>query len=330
MKTYSDLDEQLASALRMAGVAARPIVMPTPWDIGPVTAYLFASDPVTLVDGGVNTPEGWSAIVAALSAEGLEPSDVKRVIVTHAHTDHFGGAALLQEAGGCEVFLHPLDIEICKPDEWPETNRQLFLPLGFTQAMIDEFWGGEGGFEWKIPTFTAVHDGDVFETGDARLHVEHHPGHSPGHLWVVDDTSGAIFVGDFILADHPTNAGLELDPTHPTGRAQLLGSYNSGLRELMGRDAPALFPGHGPAVAGHRGLIGRRLAKSDRRTRHVLGALTDQPRTPLEIGRVLYGERAERSWEMMSDLVGRLDLLASQEAARTALGEDGIWYFTAV
>lgn len=332
MLSNPDLQRMHADALDRTGVVARPIVMQTPWDIGAVTAFLFPAAPVTLIDGGVNTPDAWDAICGALGAEGLSPKDVERVIVTHAHTDHFGGAALLQEAGGCEVVLHPADIEICKPELWPETNREIFLPLGFTEEMIGAFWGGDGedGFEWRVPSFEPVTDGAVFETGDARLRVEHHPGHSPGHLWVVDDTSGAIFVGDYILADHPTNAGLEVDRAHPTGRAQLLQAYNDGLRELAARRVPALFPAHGPPITDHPDLIGRRLEKTDRRTRHVHEALTERPQSALDVGRSLYGTRAERSWEMMSDLVGRLDLLVAEGRASSRLGEDGVWYFTRI
>jgi glyoxylase-like metal-dependent hydrolase (beta-lactamase superfamily II) len=329
VKAPQDLHRELVAALEAAGVPVRPIVMMTPWDIGAVTAYLFPSEPVTLVDAGVSTDEGWSAILAALEAEGLSPSDVQRVIVTHTHTDHFGGAALLQEVGGCEVLAHPDDIALCDPARWPEDNRAIFLPLGFTQEMIDSVWGGESGFEWKVPAFAPLADGDVFETGASRLRVEHHPGHSPGHVWVVEQTTGAIFVGDYILADHPTNAGLERDAAQRTGRAPLLERYNAGLRELMDRDAPVLLPGHGPPITDHRHLIARRLEKTDRRTRHVLGALTEQPRSPLALGRALYGSRAERSWEMMSDLVGRLDLLAEEGRAACHMGEDGVWYFAA-
>jgi glyoxylase-like metal-dependent hydrolase (beta-lactamase superfamily II) len=328
-----DLARLHLEALRSAGVAARPVVMQTPWEIGAVTAFLFASDPVTLVDGGVNTPDAGRAIEEALAADGLVPADVVQVVVTHAHTDHFGGAALIQEASGCPVYLHPADIAICDPESWPVTNREIFLPLGFTEEMIARFWGGDGDgdlepFEWKVPSFTPMEDGATFETGEARLRVEHHAGHSPGHVWVVDDASGSIFVGDYILADHPTNAGLELDRAHPTGRAQLLEAYNAGLRELMERSSPALFPAHGPPITGHADMIRRRLEKTDRRTRHVLGAVSSRPQTALDVGRSLYGARAERSWEMMADLVGRLDLLVAEGRVTSTLGEDGVWYFT--
>lgn len=322
------LQADLSAGLARAGVPAHPIVVMTPWSIGAVSAYLFPGPPVTLIDAGVNTPQAWSAIQDALDAIGASPQDVERVIVTHAHTDHFGGAVLLQEVSGCDVLLHPADIAISDPSSWPESNRELFVPLGFTEEMIAAFWGdSDESFEWRAPDFVPVEDGTVIEAGEARLRVEHHPGHSPGHLWVVEEGTGAIFVGDYLIADHPTNAGLEVDRAHPSGRAQLLQAYNAGLAELASRTAPALFPAHGPCITSHAELIERRLAKTDRRTRHVLDALEDHPRSALDVGRRLYGSRVENSWEIMSDLVGRLDLLVATGHATVALGEDGVWYF---
>ena len=323
-----ELREQLQRALDEVGVDARAVVCPTPWSVGPVSAYLFPHDPITLIDSGVNTAAGLAALEAALGAEGLKPEDVAQVIVTHAHTDHFGGAVMIQEQADCPVYLHRADIAISDPSSWQDGSRRMFLPLGFTEDMLDRLFGGEEpDFEWKAPTFTPMDDGATFATGAARLRVEHHAGHSPGHVWVVDDTTGAIFVGDYMLANHPTNAGLELDEAHPTGRAQLLGAYNEGLCDLMSRTAPALFPAHGPPITDHHDMIGRRLEKTNRRTRHVAGALSTTPESALAVARHLYGARAEANWEIMADLVGRLDLLVAEGHATSTMGEDGVWYF---
>jgi glyoxylase-like metal-dependent hydrolase (beta-lactamase superfamily II) len=329
----AELEVALRAELDRLDIAARPIVVPTPWDVGPVTAYLFIGDPVTLVDSGTNRPESIAGITAALAAEGLEPADVQRVIVTHAHSDHFGGALWLQNTYACRVLAHPDDIAISGNSDWRGSTKDLFRPLGFTDAEFEGFFfdndnDDDEGFEWKAPAFAPMSDGEVFTCGESRLRIEHRAGHTPGHCWVVEERSGAIFVGDYVIADHPTNAGLEIDRTHPSGRAPLLREYNAGLRELMARDAPALFPAHGPPITGHADLIARRLAKTDRRTRHVGTALTEKPETALDIGRHLYRSRAEQSWEVMADVTGRLDLLVAEGRASARMGEDGVWYFT--
>jgi glyoxylase-like metal-dependent hydrolase (beta-lactamase superfamily II) len=123
---------------------------------------------------------------------------------------------------------------------------------------------------------------------------------------------------------------MEIDRTHQSGRAPLLQHYNAGLLELRARAAPVLLPAHGPPITNHVELIDRRLAKSDRRTRHVLEGVRKRPRgTALEIGRAMYGSRPEQSWEVLADLVGRLDLLVAEGRVAARMGEDGAWHFEA-
>jgi glyoxylase-like metal-dependent hydrolase (beta-lactamase superfamily II) len=227
------------------------------------------------------------------------------------------------------VLVHQADIDMARDPDWQQTERQIFPTLGFTDAQIAALFASEN-YEWVFPEFTAMADRTEISVGGRSLVVEHHAGHTPGHVWVVDESSGAIFVGDYLIANHPTNAGMELNPGHPSGRAQLLVQYNEGLRELASRDAPALFPGHGPPITDHQDLIQRRLAKSDRRTRNVLEALRESsPTTALALGTRLYRDRAATNWEVIADLIGRLDVLIAEGRAASRMGEDGAWYFSA-
>ncbi len=321
---------QLQAELDRLDIPARAIVIPTPWDVGPVAAYLFPDEPVTLVDSGVDTDDGKAALTRALGKSGLTPSDVKRVLVTHAHTDHFAGAIWIQKESGCEAFVHPADYAMATNPDWEQTERQIFPTLGFSPEEVDRFFEGDP-YEWRYPDFTPYEENAIFSLKGAELRIEHHPGHTPGHVWIVDDTSGAIFVGDYVLANHPTNAGLERDLGHPSGRAQLLEHYNTGLRELMKRETPALFPAHGPPIIDHADLIAKRLRKTDRRTQGVLDGLSEfGPVTPIALGRKLYRDRIDNNWEVVADLIGRLDLLVSQGRATSRMGEDGAWYFQTV
>ncbi len=321
-----DLSDNLQRELDRLEIPARAVVIPTDWDIGPVAAFLFPDDPVTFIDGGVDTPQGRDAITSALAAEALEPVDVRRVLVTHMHSDHFGGARWLQEMAACEVFVHEADLGMLDSVNSKDVAREMFMPLGFDEALFERFTEGE--WHWRPPHFKPL--GDRYTVGETTLRVEHHPGHSPGHVWVIEERTGAIFIGDYLLANMPTNAGMELDRTHPRGRMPLLGQYNAGLSELYERETPALFPAHGPLITDHRALIEKRLARSARRTRHVLAELTKgPPSTVIELGRRLWGSRVEQSWEVLADLVGRLDLLTDDGLASAQMGEDGCWYFRA-
>jgi glyoxylase-like metal-dependent hydrolase (beta-lactamase superfamily II) len=317
-----DLRTELQDAIDAVGLRARAIVIETAWDIGPVAAFLLPDEPVTLIDSGVDTPQGRAAITEALGSCGLAPRDVARVLVTHMHSDHFGGATWLQQESGCEVLLHAADLAMLGNVNSKDAAREMLMPLGFDEELFARFTEDE--WTWHPPAFGPL--GERY--GDLR--VEHHPGHTPGHVWIIDEPTGAIFIGDHLLANMPTNAGMEIDRTNPSGRAPLLEQYNAGLRELRSRDVPVLLPAHGPPITDHVALIDKRLARSDRRTRHVLeGLVSTGPTTALALGRKLWGSRVESSWEVLADLVGRLDLLVAQGQAEVHMGEDGCWYFRA-
>jgi len=321
-----DLRTELQHAIDDVGLRATPIVIETEWDIGSVAAFLLPDEPVTLIDSGFDTPQGRVAITEALVGCGLNPQDVQRVLVTHLHSDHFGGATWLQEVSGCEVLLHPADLAMLDSVNSKESAREMLMPLGFDEELFAKFTEHE--WTWRPPAFGPL--ADRYVVGDMTLRVEHHPGHSPGHVWIIEEATGAIFIGDYLLANMPTNAGMEIDRTNPLGRAPLLEQYNAGLRELRSRETPVLLPAHGPPITDHVALIDKRLSKSDRRTRHVFDGLSSAgPITALALGRKLWGSRVENNWEVLADLVGRLDLLVAEGRASAQMGEDGSWYFGA-
>jgi glyoxylase-like metal-dependent hydrolase (beta-lactamase superfamily II) len=320
-----ELQRNITGHLRRLAIDARPIVMPTPWNVGPVVAYLFPDEPVTLIDSGLES--GRPFIEDALRDAGRQPTDVARVIVTHSHGDHVGGARWLQEVSRCDVVLHRSEAEILTSPDRRERITALFAPLGFDDRKLAEY---ATRTEAASARFTPIDGGEEFVTGAHTLRAEHHPGHTPGHLWAVETRSGAMFTGDYLLASSPTNPGMMADSTHPTGRAPLLVQYMDGLRELASRNPPALFTGHGPVITDAAELVSRRLMRIERRTRRVLEALASagEP-TAAELADRLYRGRARGSWDVMAELVGHLDVLIDRGHATTRLGEDGYWHFRA-
>ncbi|MFC4448130.1 MBL fold metallo-hydrolase [Halorussus aquaticus] len=62
----------------------RRLSIPTPFQVGPVNAYLAGR---TLVDPGPGSEEAWAALLDGLEARGLGPTDIERVLITHPHPD---------------------------------------------------------------------------------------------------------------------------------------------------------------------------------------------------------------------------------------------------
>src|SRR2546422_1180536 len=84
-----------------------PIPLPTPFYIGAVNVYLIKEDPITLIDTGPKTKETVDVLRAGLQNAGISISDIRRIVLTHAHEDHCGLARVLRdEAKDAQVFVH--------------------------------------------------------------------------------------------------------------------------------------------------------------------------------------------------------------------------------
>lgn len=332
--SIEDLKAALRAEAGKIGLDMVPIIIPTMWEVGPVAAYLLPGDPVTLIDAGIDGDEAREIFESAFAGAGRSTSDLERIVVTHGHNDHFGGAKWLQEVSGCEVLMHREDAERI-PGGWGSI-LVLFSMLGLSEKTLDELRGGRAGgrrhWEIPLPEIESIEGGEIYQAGEAKLVVEHYPGHSPGHIWVVEETTGAIFGGDYLLESSATTAGAVPDPAHPIGIRPMLAEYEDGLRALAERDVPVVFPSHGPPVTDHRRLIERRMVRSAERTERVFAALKEAGETsPFDLTKRVHGERvAHGLFQFLTEVFGRLELLAGEGRAAARLGAGGIWRYRAI
>ncbi len=147
---------------------------------------------------------------------------ISHIWLTHAHFDHFGGAAAISDASEAPVpvALHPADHSLWR--------------MGGGAAAF-----GISGFDpGPEPTLYLQH-GMQLSLGSARFEVRHTPGHSAGHVIFVNLSAGAVFCGDLIF--HGSVGRTDL----PGGDMATL--INSIRREVLTLpDETRLFSGHGP------------------------------------------------------------------------------------
>ena len=108
-----------------------PISVPTPFYVGPVNVYLIAEEPLTIIDTGPKTKEAIQALRAGLRAAGFLVSDIRRIVLTHAHEDHCGLArAVRDEAKNAEVLVHEWETGHRHSRLEYEEHRQLLVRAG--------------------------------------------------------------------------------------------------------------------------------------------------------------------------------------------------------
>ncbi|MBG6066027.1 MBL fold metallo-hydrolase [Micromonospora ureilytica] len=155
-----------------------------------VNSYAFVDDDgsVTLVDCGL--AKAPARIVRGLAAMGKVPADVTRIVLTHAHPDHAGGAAELVRRTGAPVAAHAADVPYAEAGRAPVsdptvTGGRLFARLN------------SGRFP-AVEVAQPLADGDLLDVGGG-LRVVHTPGHSPGHVSLLHEPTRLLITGDALF-----------------------------------------------------------------------------------------------------------------------------------
>ncbi len=130
-------------------------------------------------------------IVAAIDRLGVRP---ERIVLTHGHIDHAGGAAALREAHArrapVEGDAPPAVVPIEGPDE-----RDRFLLEGLERQ--GRAYGMDDARDVLPDRW--LHEGDEVEIAGRAFAVLHCPGHTPGHLVFVDAPARLALVGDVLF-----------------------------------------------------------------------------------------------------------------------------------
>src|SRR3954462_14514932 len=114
-----------------------PISLPTPFYVGPVNVYLIAEEPLTLIDTGPKTKEALEALKDGLRRARVRVTDLKRIVLTHAHEDHCGLAKQLRdEAKNAEGMIHAWETGHLRGRLASEAHHQLLLRSGVPQQVF--------------------------------------------------------------------------------------------------------------------------------------------------------------------------------------------------
>lgn len=265
------------------GVHAVEVPVPS-GDPAYTLCYVLAGDDgAHLIDPGWDTEGNRTVIAAALAELGVVIGDVRTVLVTHHHPDHIGLAAWVRRRSGAEVVLGRIEQRVLAAETAadrhdPERYRGELGGWGVPPEQLESLVDAVATRPRHLPDLRAdrlLDDGDRVAVGGHRLRVVATPGHTDGHLCLIDDERRLLYTGDHILPG--VNPGVGLGSL---GERNPLVDYLESLERLAPYDALAVLPGHETPFSG-LGDRRRELARHQlRRTREVddlQGSLGDAP-----------------------------------------------------
>lgn len=149
-------------------------------------------DGLTLIDTSI-APAG-SKILKQIADLGRKPTDVKRILITHAHPDHVGSLPELKQITGAEVILSTVERPVIE-GKAPIARVTPDKAVGLARLGIRP----PETILKPTPVDREVNDGDTLTEVLGGLQVIATPGHAPGHLAFWQPQKRILFLGDVLM-----------------------------------------------------------------------------------------------------------------------------------
>ncbi len=246
---------------------------------------------IVLFDTGIGGEGRLRQFDLALAQAGFGLEDVKLLVCTHSHTDHYGLAAPIVEGAGCELWMHPnwehvrllADDPAAALEQRLEVARQSGVPLAGLERYRESRKGDQDtGIDAIVEPDRELVPGVEVETDLGTWQVHETPGHAPSHVVLHQPERKLLISGDHLLGrtvlffDH----GHSPDP---------VGEFLRSLDEVEPLEVELCLPGHGRPFRDPKAKIDEARRQVGELLEKTREALADGERTGFEIVEEIVG-----------------------------------------
>lgn len=258
-------------------------------------AWAIASgDGIVLFDTGIGGKGRLRQLDLALAQVGFGVEDVRLLVCTHSHVDHYGLAAPICEAAGCELWMHPAwehvrllaDDPEAALEQRIEAARESGVPAEALRRYREQRGDSETGIDAIREPDRDLVPGVEVPTGLGEWQVYETPGHAPSHVVLHQPERRMLISGDHLLG----RTVLFFDYGHTPDPA---GEFLRSLDEIEPLDVDLVLPGHGRTFRDADTKIEESRRQVDRLTGKVRDSLADG---------------GKPAFEVVGDVVGRENL----------------------
>lgn len=263
----------------------------------------------TLIDAGWATGDAREVLDRALRGLGFGIADIRTVLVTHIHRDHYTQAMTIRREGGAVVRLGEGERESLAALNDPTHGHHEL-------ALLAESGATALAVQWRARFAGRVRDLSLWEQPDAwlregpidvgrrTLHALETPGHTRGHLVFADAEAGLLFAGDHVLSTITPSIGYEPVPSRLP-----LADYLTSLAKVRRLPDMKLLPAHGPVTESMHARVDELLSHHAERLERCRQASTGRAASAFDVAGELPWTRRGR----------RLDTLDPYDAALAVL-----------
>jgi glyoxylase-like metal-dependent hydrolase (beta-lactamase superfamily II) len=261
--------------------------LPLPMKPTIVNVYLLHSgDEWALIDTGMNSADSIATFRAVLQEVGCAPEQLRKIICTHHHPDHFGTSKTYKDLTGAQLYLHRAEFERAQnflPSERPAEAIRFFMLHGIPLQRFahvprpSDLWSGL--YVTATPD-VFIDDDDIIEVGHFRIRVVWTPGHAPGHcvMYLVDQK--VMVVGDHLLPKITPHVGI-----FPGTKGNPLADFLDSQRKVQRFDVDLVLPAHGGVFPDHRHRANQIIQHHRARLQDMLDIARRQPHTAYDVAR---------------------------------------------
>lgn len=298
-----------------------PITIPTPFYVGDVNVYLIKEDPLTLIDVGPKTVEAADVLRRKLGREGVGFSDIRRILLTHAHEDHCGLAGKVRdEAKNAEILIHGWETGHLFGRLASDSHRVLMERAGVPKAVFDEMRSVYEEISLLTDSlagsdYTELTDGMELEFENGTLRVLHTPGHTPGSCSFIREADRTLICGDCVLKRITPNPIVSPDPIDGNSRFRSLAEYLVSLARIRSFAPTLVYGGHGEPIWDFEEIFHRYVRAIDLRQKRVISLVSKDGVTAWDVAQRLFpeaiGEDVHR-FLAVSEAIAHLDYASSE------------------